>query len=123
MLTVKDVFEDPEMIDAKVIAMLESIVEAHGLSEDTPILYTSSRNNDIDGSQHHENTIHFTYRDANIVDVDDCVTAGYYEFFAPYENANSDELYTGNQYEGNGNFFDAIVVDPPDYAATHNVWD
>lgn len=123
MLTIHDVFDDPEMIDEKVITMLKEVMEANGIDENTLVLYPSDKNNDVNGSQHHDHPICFTYRDAEIMDVDDCVTAGYYEYFSAYEHADDDEKYTGNQYEGRGEFFDAVVVDPPDYAATHTVWD
>jgi hypothetical protein len=83
------------------------------------VLHPTATNDDVNGSQHARNGgTDFTYRDATEDDVSEASSLGYYEYFS--QTGNDDE-YTGHYYEGSDRKFDAIVLDPPAYAATVHV--
>lgn len=50
----------------------------------------------------------FTYQDATEDEIYDATTLGYYKYFFNYGSN-----YTGHQYYGTGNPFEAIVINPP----------
>lgn len=97
-------------------AVLE-LCHQHSLSAYTKVVTPTATNDDVNGSQHASNGgTDFTYRDATEEDVAAASTLGYYEYFTGYG-----DQYTGHYYNGDGRYFDAIVLDPPAYAVTVNV--
>lgn len=90
------------------------LMTSYSIHSDLRVLMPTESNDDINGSQHAAGGgTDFTYEDATEADVAGARTLGYYQHFSVY----SSTLYTGNQYQGDGNLFSAIVVDPPAYAA------
>lgn len=78
------------------------------------ILVPTDSNDDVNGSQHvSDGGSDFTYRDATFEDVQNATSIGHYEYFS-----NFGDVYTGHYYNGDGNYFSAIVIDPPSYAVS-----
>ena len=113
--------DDPHVDNATTI---ENIVE---YAEDTyfsgdyePILIPSDANNDVNGSAHHPYDVHFTYRDATEEEILEASSIGTHSF-AEAMFATDDEQYTGHGYDGVGEYFYALVVDPPKYAQERSI--
>lgn len=116
-MDIQDVIFDPEVSMDLKHAILQLMADEHIRSGFTPILVPTSTNDDVNGSQHASNGgTDFTYRDADMDDVQRATTLGYYEYFSNYGVG-----YTGHYYNGDGRHFDAIVLDPPAYAVSHTV--
>lgn len=81
-----------------------------------PVLVPTEENTDYNGSNFTINgdIANFTYRDATEEDVLHATSAGYWDYFGEYTYDTS--IYSGNQYETDGELFPAIVLDPPTYA-------
>ena len=93
-------------------AVLE-LCHQHSLSAYTKVVTPTATNDDVNGSQHARNGgTDFTYQDAVDTDLDTASSLGYYEYFSTYGNC-----YTGHYYNGEGDYFEAIVLDPPAYAS------
>ncbi len=92
------------------------LMGSNQIRTDLMILKPTATNDDINGSQHARNGgTDFTYEDADLEDVAEASSLGYYEYFRSISSSGSP--YTGNQYHGEGYMFAALVVDPPAYAA------
>ena len=86
-------------------------------SSTLPVLVPTDTNDDVNGSQDSGGGgTDFTYRTATWDDVDHATTLGFYEYFSV-----EGDHYTGHYYNGDRRHFDAIVVNPPAYAATVTV--
>lgn len=97
-------------------AVLE-LCHEHSISAFTAVVTPTAANNDVDGSQHgYAGGTDFTYRDATEEDLVGPSELGYYEYFSAYG-----EVYTGHYYEGDGHHFEALVIDPPTYAAEKTI--
>lgn len=115
-MDVQDIIFDPDVSLHLKTTLLE-LCHEHRISGFTQVLTPSASNNDVNGSQHSgESFIDFTYRDVDMDDVESASTLGYYEYFSNYGVG-----YTGHYYNGDGRHFDAVVIDPPAYAASHSV--
>lgn len=117
MLNVSDILFDSSIPLSTKTEILTYLDRYNHLS-DLPVLKPTASNDDVNGSQHASNGgTDFTYQDATIEDVRDASTLGYYEYFANY----SFDTYTGHYYQGDDRKFDALVIDPPAYAADHTI--
>jgi hypothetical protein len=86
----------------------------------SPILTPTAENNDVNGSQGGlgGELVIFTYEDAPMeLFFQHDLTFGTYGYFSRYHR----DIYTGNQYDGDGNLFAAAVVNPPAYAVSHRL--
>lgn len=111
-MDIQDLLFNPQVSLELKTAVLEYAHE-HNLSGYTLILTPTASNDDMNGSQHVSNGgTDFTYRDAAMDDIYGASTLGYYEYFSGYYGG-----YTGHYYNGDGRHFDAVVIDPPAYAA------
>lgn len=118
MLTISDIIFNYRTSFSIKEAFLE-LMEQESIHSDLQILKPTSTNDDVNGSQHASNGGNdFTYEDATVDDVIGGSTLGYYEYFANSYGGN----YTGHSYEGSGERFAAVVVNPPAYAATVNYY-
>jgi len=117
MVDISDVLFNRD-VSQRVREVLYSIFEDHcEVSEYTKILKPSDTNNDQNGSQHSAiGGTDFTYVDATEDDINEAKSLGFYEYFSDYGGG-----YTGHYYEGDGNHFAAIVVDPPEYAISEYI--
>lgn len=98
-------------------ALFDAVLSENGVFEWTPILTPTDTNDDVNGSQHAVNGgTDFSYRDASLSDLSNAESFGFYEYFSREGSG-----YTGHYYNGDGNHFAAIVVNPPAYAATYTV--
>ena len=80
------------------------------------LLVPTASNDDVNGSQHASNGGNdFTYQDATIDDLLNATSAGIYDYFSVYADG-----YTGHYYQGSDSKFQAIVLNPPAYAATYH---
>lgn len=110
-MNIQDVIFSPTASMDLKIAIIQ-MVHQHHLTPYTKVLTPSSTNDDVNGSQHVRNGgTDFTYDDADFDTVASASSLGYYEYFSNYYGR-----YTGHYYNGDGNHFDAVVIDPPAYA-------
>lgn len=94
-----------------------SLLDALGINNPyLRVLVPTDANDDINGSQHVSGGgTDFTYRDATLDDVLYASSAGVYDYFSEYAGR-----YTGHYYNGSDTKFQALVFDPPAYAASHH---
>lgn len=109
MTTLNDLYDSG--VDEHIIDLIESF----GEDPDSPILTPTASNNDVDGSQHSGGS-NFTYEDASESDIENATSLGWYSGFSNYGGGD----YTGNQYDGYGPLFSAVVVNPPEYVV--DIW-
>lgn len=101
-----------ESIPSSKREAVRDFAERKGVGLYIKVLVPSDSNDDVNGSQHVSNGgTDFTYRDADSDDVVNGSALGFYPYFRKFYSG-----YTGHSYEGEGEFFSAIVVDPPAYA-------
>jgi hypothetical protein len=109
----QDVLFSSQISTERKIAFVELIDRLSIADPLLPVLVPSASNDDVNGSQHaRDGGTDFTYRDATLEDAQTATTAGRYEYFAVYGDG-----YTGHYYQGSGSKFEALVLDPPAYAA------
>lgn len=89
-------------------ALVELVIDNNITSSSIRLVTPTSTNDDVDGSQ--RNGSDFTYRDVTEEEVAHASSLGYYEYFS-----RQGDIYTGHYYQGEGQKFDAIVIDPPAY--------
>lgn len=109
MTTLRDLHDSD--VDEHIIDLIESF----GEDPDSLILTPTASNNDVDGSQHSGGS-DFNYEDASESDIENATSLGWYSGFSAYVGG----VYTGNQCDGYGPLFSAVVIDPPDYAV--DIW-
>jgi hypothetical protein len=99
--------------------LLDIVLDNPGFGFWSSILTPTAANDDVNGSQHASNGgNNFTYEDASYDQLSDSygLTFGTYDYFA-----REGSLYTGHSYHGEGNRFEAIVVNPPTYAVSYTL--
>lgn len=111
-MDVSDLIFDSAVPHSTKLAVLDLMRDYPQIQGFTQVLTPTSTNNDVNGSQHAGANIDFTYEDASMDDVLNASALGYYEYFSSYFG-----VYTGHYYNGDGQHFDAVVVNPPSYAA------
>lgn len=116
MTTIEDVIFEEEIPLHIRVSILE-YMDSNNLSRNTMILTPTSSNNDVDGSAHHEEMIDFTYEVPSNSQISEATTLGDYSYFS-YD----DYGYTGHVYQGGDNKFEALVVDPPEYAVSETIY-
>jgi hypothetical protein len=116
-MNIQDIYRSPEITDEMKDKLREMLAELSVNDEYLQVLVPTEENNDVNGSQHGlgGETVYFTYQDATITDVREAVAAGVYDYFGAHYSGG----YTGHYYDGAEDKFQAIVFDPPAYAATH----
>lgn len=103
----------PTALKQDIIGMLDDI---GNLDPYLKVLVPTATNDDVNGSQHaHNGGNDFTYQDATLDDVQSATSAGVYDYFS-----EEGSHYTGHYYNGSDRKFQAIVFNPPAYAATHH---
>lgn len=103
--------ENEYLIDSMMELRSKNNISFSSLA-DMKVLKPSATNNDVNGSQHHDFIVDFTYVEATREDAYSISNLGYYEYFGEI----GDGKYTGHYYEGNSYKIEAIVIDPPEYA-------
>lgn len=115
-MDIQDIIFDPSAPQGLRREVFEYMLDEN-LGAYTRVLVPTESNDDINGSQHASGGgTDFTYRDATDDDLQSVSTLGYYEYFSSYRGA-----YTGHYYEGDGDHFEALVLNPPAYAASRTV--
>ena len=113
-MDVSDLIFDSQVSLSLKAAVLELLDSEGFLRSTLQVLVPTDSNNDVNGSQHvSEGGTDFTYRHATIDDLENAHSLGFYEYFSGYYGN-----FTGHYYNGDGNHFEALVVNPPAYAAT-----
>lgn len=116
-MDIQDLIFDSSVSMEMKTTLLQVMADNHAFSPYTKVLVPTETNDDVNGSQHVTNGGNdFTYRDATEDDVASATTLGYYEYFSGYGS-----VYTGHYYEGDSRYFEAVVLDPPAYAATYSI--
>lgn len=116
-MDISDIIFSPYLPSRLKRAVFE-FIEDHDIHDPSlQVVIPCSTNDDVNGSQHAPNGgTDFSYEDASEDQIRNASTLGYYEDFRIITPGL--RYYTGNQYHGEGNFFAALVIDPPAYAAT-----
>lgn len=115
MTTIEDVIFEEEIPLSVRVSILE-YMDRYNLSRNTMILTPTSSNNDIDGSAHHDAMIDFTYEIPSTSQISEATTLGDYAYFS-YDDGD----YTGHTYQGGDSKFEALVIDPPEYAVSESI--
>ncbi len=115
-MDIQDVLFDRDVPLSVKQAFLQLMNDADGyVGPYTKVLTPTDTNDDVNGSQHAaDGGTDFSYRDATASEIVNASTLGYYEYFSETLSG-----YTGHYYNGDGNHFEAVVVDPPAYAASY----
>jgi hypothetical protein len=117
-MDIQDIIFSDTVPTARKQDIIELMDREHITDPYTKILIPTATNDDVNGSQHaHNGGTDFTYRDATMEDVLEASAVGVYDYFS---NVDA-QTYTGHYYNGDGAHFQAIVVDPPAYAATYHI--
>lgn len=116
-MDIQDILFDTDL-SASFREGIFGIITAQNLSPYTKVLKPTASNNDINGSQHHNHEIDFTYEDVETIDLHEGIsTVGIYDYFSSEGSTH----YTGHYYHGSEWKFQALVIDPPAYAAEHTI--
>lgn len=114
-MNIMDTFFDSQ-VPVKLKQHFVAMVASFGVDDPyMKLLVPTASNDDVNGSQHASNGGNdFTYQDATIDDILNAKSAGIYDYFSKCRLG-----YTGHYYQGSDAKFQAIVLNPPAYAATY----